>query len=379
MAAVAAAGCPLQGHRRYALLEPPAAPTPPLPTNTVARLILLPLLLLMTVTVEAARLDLYRAELAVADQSESSRRLALSEALLQVLVRVSGDRSLAGDSAIVAATRNAETLLIGFQYRSVEIPAGELAPAARELRLVADFDPGAVQSLLRELSLPFWGSERPSILVWLFDADPVDPNALTDPADPRWFWLSEQAKRRGLPLVLPLFDLEDRRNMQPARLWAAGEQALNQSRQRYATALVLLAQPTTEGLRWRLLGDALDAGSIQPGPIEVALPALIDDLADLLGQRFAILPGERIQGSQRLLVEGIGSAADFARVMSYLAGLSAVFAVQPERAQGDRLLLRVELAAAPQRLRQQIAIGNVLRVVEAEGRDDDALRLRLLP
>ena len=77
-------------------------------------------------------------------------------------------------------------------------------------------------------------------------------------------------------------------------------------------------------------------------------------------------------------VDGVESATDYANVLSYLDGLSVVDAVEPEGADGKRLLLKLTLNVTIDRLRQMLGFTNVLRVEEVAPADGSAATLTLV-
>ena len=96
-----------------------------------------------------------------------------------------------------------------------------------------------------------------------------------------------------------------------------------------------------EGRRWR--------GDLAEGP---------HGAADVLARALAPVAGE--SGRQALRIGGIGSLADYAKVMRHLETLSLIDAVDIERVNGDTLHLSVRTRANAEQLRRALLIGRTL-------------------
>ena len=88
--------------------------------------------------------------------------------------------------------------------------------------LAVQFDANAVQRLLQDAAVPMWSGSRPVTLMWL--AYEQDYNrqvvATSTPMDqPVKHNLMQQMHRRGLPVVLPLMDLEDEMRVSASDIW----------------------------------------------------------------------------------------------------------------------------------------------------------------
>lgn len=103
------------------------------------------LLALLLVPPLSAQQEAYQASVPVMSQAPEDRDEAMRRALATVLVRVSGDPSAAAADAILA---RATQLVQRYAYER---------DAERQLRLMAAFDPQAVENALKREGLPVWG------------------------------------------------------------------------------------------------------------------------------------------------------------------------------------------------------------------------------
>ena len=77
-------------------------------------------------------------------------------------------------------------------------------------QLTLRFDPARVDRLLRQANEPVWGLRRPLVLLWWVDERNGSRQLMGEStAAEQWQQLSAAAVRRGLPLMLPLMDLDD--------------------------------------------------------------------------------------------------------------------------------------------------------------------------
>jgi uncharacterized protein len=309
--------------------------------------------------VGAARFpNLYQVTVAPDPTAANQRAAAEALALAKVLVRVTGDRNAAFDTRLQALL--ADPNLVNSYGDS---------PAGRAQKQVG-FNARIVDSALKSLSWPVWGSERPLILVWIAIDDGVggrailganDPGPETSPtmvellatirAD-----LDAVADERGLLLALPLLDLEDLNAVTFLDIWAGYEDRLSLASTRYRADAVLIGRvrPGVLGneVQWLLLKDgersALTGITLRDG---------LDSVADLYAGEFGVV-GDA--STARLTVLDVGSLDDYGKVMSYLDGLSVLQSVDVESFERGVLSLRVRARGDARVIERVLALGGVL-------------------
>jgi hypothetical protein len=168
--------------------------------------------------------------------------------------------------------------------------------------------------------------------------------------------MAARAEHRGLPLVLPLLDLEDRLALSPRDVWAGFEGPLVAASARYGTdTLVRLRLHALDEGGWIARWDGEQAGERIEGRRQVAEPVeagvlLVDDLADRLASRYAVRSDDGGGEVLWLQVDGIDAVARYAGLMRYLDQLDAVAAVQLVQVREDSLLLRIDGVGTGERL-----------------------------
>lgn len=346
--------------------------------------VVLPILFWLPFTGHAAVVSgLYEAEVAVADQSESTRRQALREALAQVLVKLTGDSEAGSRSDARPLLDDAERYLQQYRYREY---LEKTADGGRETRqfLWAVFDANTLDEGIRRAGLPTWGRERPASLVWLVvETDAGRQLAGLEQGAEYLEPLERAARARALPLLVPLLDLEDTANLRPDAVWEGREDAIRRASERYTAEVILAARVSTAGtdafeIRWAAFTAAdRDEWSSRGETLYAAFSQGMQPHGDRLATRFA--PRTPIVGTDTgrltLTVTAVDSLDDYARVENYLNSLSHVARVDVRSVSPGEITFEIEAAGGDRALEQAIALGRTLRPESGgEGR-----RYRLLP
>lgn len=307
--------------------------------------------------------DLYTANVPVADRSEQAFGRAAAAALSQVLVKLTGDRRVTRRDGVARLQGRARALMLKYGYREADDGA---------LSLFAEFDESALNRELETLGVARWAKERPDTVAWLV----VDEGATRrlvggDEGGHLGDVLLERAQVRGVPVLLPLMDVEESQHLVYAPDWATlSTTALALSR-RYGTPSVLIgylrqSAPGYWDARWQVAVGEERFEVSQEGDIAALLVEEgADVLADALARRFS---GPGGGAAQRLSVTvlGVTSAADYARVSAYLDSLDAVDDLFVRAASGQRVTFELAARGGSGALAQGIAFGQVLAPVPAE-------------
>jgi len=325
-------------------------------------------LLLVATGARAARLnDLFQEEVDAAGRDAESRDVALQQALQSVLLRITGSAGQAGESTAEELLKQPGRFVEQYRYRQVPGPG----PGAPErLRLWVQFDGVALEKGVRDLGLPFWGYERPDVLVWLAIDDRgsrylVSEAAETDAAGS----VLDAAARHGLPVTLPLMDLEDQRAVQFTDVWGGFVSSLESASQRYRPQVILLGKlgRSSSGGGWRgdwnLLGVASNQSwTSHANNLDMAVQQGIAEASAWLVQKYAVVAGD--ESVLSLVVEGITDLEDYARVQKYLASLTPVDRVQVAQVRQQEMEFNLKLNADERNLLQLIRLGKMLQPLD---------------
>ena len=317
--------------------------------------------------------DLYRADIPVQGQTRAERNSAIRTALQQVLTRVTGRRDF-NDNEFIREALNAPLRFVQqFRYRRMDPPRVVITDDGLEetyiewLRL--DFDEQSVNALLRQAGLPLWGKARPSILMWVAVEDRNQRNIISGslPGSERET-LEAAATERGIPILIPLMDLQDQTSLHFADLWGDFQDAIRRASERYQPGGILVgrvyshADGQWQG-RWTLyLGDGRYHWTLDGSTQAAVMTAGINEMADKLGQQFAQVEGQDTRDRVEVVVSDIQSLAQYARAAGYLASLDVVDGVQATEVGQNQVAFMLYLRGQIQSFRQATVYGETLVV-----------------
>lgn len=197
------------------------------------------------------------------------RQRGFREALMQVLVKVSGDADLEAEPRLAALVEGAAALVRSFDYedRLKKKLMHEQGTRDWSYILHVHFNSPAIDRALAGLGRRPWGAERPRLLVLCRITDTVGPYVLGLESQrgqgQREVFLSI-GRRRGVPLALPRMDRAERAGVEDAAPARLGGELATALKATYGADAVLLATMTTtsEGYwdtSWTLLPAAGEA------------------------------------------------------------------------------------------------------------------------
>jgi len=306
--------------------------------------------------------NLFEADVPVDSQQPDLRTAYMKTALQEVLVRVTGQPEVLNRDSVRSMLDTPERFVQ--QYRYFTLP--ESTPPRLMLRVV--FDGGAIQQELRQQDVAYWGkTERPEILLWLAVEDRGTRYIVSaqDGSDASRE-LQQAARQRGIPLLLPLMDLEDQNQVRFTDVWGGFFDGVQSASARYKPGDVLVGRINRSPsggwvARWDMR-DGRDSGSWHGTGQELGgvLQAGIDTLSERLAAGVAATETGAVAGMTRITVEGVNTLMAFARVDDYLSSLTAVRRLELARVDGSTLQYALQLAGSLEGLTQTLAIGTVL-------------------
>ena len=309
---------------------------------------------------------LYTVEVPIQGQSTQDRQEAAGVGLLQVLTRLTGLTSVPRNAVVAQAIANPTRLYSAFDY----IAQNDGPAAQRKVRIV--FQPESVLQLMRQASLPVWWEQRPQVLVWVVVQEGGQRRLLSD-ADrhPLIAGLHKRAQARGVRTQLPMMDLQDALEISAADVWGRVSASVERASARYNPGLVVVGRFNTQvrvGIRqytghWEIWKNgARQVVDLAGQDADTAGSQGIDAVAQMLVEQYAVFPrGER---QTSVLINQVGDMQAYAKLMSYLQGLTFLQQVQVRAVRGDQLLLHVYGQADVAQLEFLLTSQNRLRVDE---------------
>ena len=178
--------------------------------------------------------------------------------------------------------------------------------------------------------------------------------------------IEEQAKLRGLPLRLPLYDLTDRANLSITDIWGNFEEAILSASSRYQTEAVLVGRVYRTSAkswsgRWTLYTEGRQQNWQTSGDsLEVAMLPGVSQTAEILAQRYAQVDSALSSDQLRVHIKGVSALAAYMRVVKYLDSLDAITQVQPSSIDSDSVIFTLTSRRGQSAVSQAIGLGHTL-------------------
>lgn len=288
---------------------------------------------------------------------------AQSQALGEVLVKVTGKRDILTQPAVVKALAAPGDYVQHYGYQDV-------GPVKF---LKADFDVAKVNALISQSKFALLGPARPQVAIWLV-INEGERRLLPDQSSDGWAAaLRAQSQAMGLPVSIPLMDLDDNMAVNATDVWGRFADPILKASQRYGAEMVVLGKLTPEGetwnIDWGLYGPKaggeqaeLTRGSGSGTQVEVA-QGFADGLAAWLVQNY----GARISGvasSQTLVVEGLSGIDGMITVQKMLQGMASVTKVEIGQLEGDKVTFNLALQGDKAELIRGLQLESRLRQID---------------
>lgn len=309
--------------------------------------------------------DLYRVE--VQGDADSSREQLQRAATEVMLTRLAGAELDMSAATIERAMQDPRQLMRRVGSRS------------ESGRMQVEFEPGLLRDLLAESGLPLLGRNRPGVLLWAVVSGPMGDELLAPGSD----WaeaLRQAAEYRGVALLLPLGDLEDRVALDEADIRNGDAEVLRAASERYAAEGLLAVSLDPAGDDWQVtwqfwLDD--DHNQQQQGSAGQAEHAdqLMLAVANQVHAGYAVVPASRESGAEqewRLVVRGVEGLQTYASLQRSLAQLGAQSSLQLLGISDDTLTLALTFAGEREQLLRLLSLDQRLYPASAPATELEA-------
>lgn len=324
--------------------------------------LLLPVMLLA----QGGPVGLFDARISVEGGGADERQEATRTGLEQVLERITGRRDVLEEPEAKELLENAERYLQQYGYDQVRDEEGRV-----ERLLNLRFDGGAIERALVERNIPVWSPEdRPRTLVWLA-VDRGDGRELIggDRGQAEQQLLRQSAAGHGLPVLLPLMDLEDQQAIRTSDLWGGFRDPIRAASERYRTEAVLVGRLSERNGRWQgrwLLFWNNDTHEITASDesLDAIMAAGVKGASGYLAQRLAGVPATGAGGVVYIRFEGMNELAEYAWAQQLFENTRGVVRADPYRIYDEFTDFRLQLDTDADRVLR--ALQDSRRVAEAE-------------
>ncbi len=269
--------------------------------------------------------DLYLVKLPVAEQGRTVLWNASVKGFKEVLVRKSGSSAILTSDEVQRAYRKVTSYLQRFEYASQE----DNQEYPYEIALY--FEPRLIDSLIQDAQMPLWGSNRPLTILWLAIEEDRERKVVLESAeeDSVYAMIKENATRRGLPVILPLMDLEDEQMVSISDIWGRFPSAITRASQRYPADVISYGRINQIGDNWQgkfgYINQEQEISFEAVGESKQQLIAnMMDNLADRLCEKYCVVQEVGQKNEVLIRVSDISSFKAFKAAESYLSDLSSV-------------------------------------------------------
>lgn len=297
-------------------------------------------------TVAKTTVDVYHAEVVLSNE-KNARSIAWGEGLEQVLVKASGNADIADNEVVKKAMRDGSDYLAKFKYGTLN----------GQKSLDMQYSPKQIRVLLSQANASVWPKERENVLVWLVQDDNVErqvgweQSGLDSVAA-----LQTAAQQSGLPITLPLGDMDDLTKISAPDLWGNFPEPLEEASVRYpadsALVLKVAANGPSSEVNWQLYDMAPD--SITSSPQSAITGVETGEVAQAIDQAIAKIsayyakknkPSSKQVADDALWAHfsGIQSAQSFFNLERSLLNLESVATVQVHSIQGMNVTFNIQL------------------------------------
>ncbi|KMQ73967.1 hypothetical protein Msub_10135 [Marinobacter subterrani] len=317
---------------------------------------------------------LYSARVPVSGSSPDQLAQGYSDGLAQVLVRVSGTRDVLATEDAQALLADAESLLLSYQV--IRDESGQSV-------LDMSFGAVGVNRALASINAPVWGANRPLTLAWIAAEDRGSRTLVTDKTrgaalgaeDASGAWqaaFAEASRKRGLPVALPPASFGADRELL-SDIWGQFVGRVKAASNDLEHDVLALVRISRAGDQWRA-GWVFDGMAMNAGEESVTAPtrdalaeAVINRWAGLYASRYAVDAAEVGKSPQvDIVVRGVETLEDYARINQVLGGLTPVVSVGAHRVRDGQLTLRVAFSGELDQLKEYIALDPRFVKLEAE-------------
>jgi hypothetical protein len=211
-----------------------------------------------------------------------------------------------------------------------------------------EFDGEYVTDLVRQSGAPLWTASRPLVLAWVVVEDEqgrhfIDRDNWPDEAQV----LIEAFSRRGVPVQLPIFDLEDMAALSPDNAWRLNAAAIQTASARY-NAQDIAAGRLASVSGGKFAGDwsyFYQDGRVNRSVTVDNLASFMRDgvniVASEMATRYAVAPTTGEEGDMQMSVIDVITYPQYAAIARWLEDLELIEEVVIEQVLKDRVLFRL--------------------------------------
>ncbi|MEQ1622892.1 MAG: DUF2066 domain-containing protein [Methylococcales bacterium] len=346
------------------------------------RALFLTVLLFCTSVFAAEVRGLYETEVIVRSQTVEDKHAAVKEALTVVISRILAGENVLQDKVVKSIIEDAPRFVKQQQYSLVEAASG----ANEDARIMrVSFNELALLEAINNSHLKVWGDIRPETLLWLvveengrrvfFKADSMPELNLA---------ISKGSKLSGLPLLYPLGDLDEQRQLSVNDVLSAYPQNLLSVSDRYGVVSILAGRLVKSQDCWKAdwafyFDDRVQQWNQPCATLNEVIRSGMKGVYAQLANVYAAKPyNVEPAGVITLTIEKVAGQSDMDRVTHYLQSMPMVTSVDWLDAHAGVNRYRVNYHGDRHLFEELVGIGRVLDPRDVDSAGIGELRYRLL-
>jgi len=315
--------------------------------------------------------DLGLVQVWVADRAQTTRQATIKKAITEVILRLSGDRTVLQSQIVKQLKADAQRYLVSFSYKN---PTSDqlahrsmLGLSSAGLWLELRFEHRALINQMREQGISVWGDIRPRIVLWWGQTQGSMQSVLSSQSNSQLLMtLTQTARRRGIPLVVPMMDAEDTKWVSPESVLGFRASDLRKAGERYAPNATIVVGATRYGpnfweANWQLsIGETSYWFEGQAQASEELAVMVVEQVADRLSELYSAASSQEGSGKVHLRIVDIADYQMYKNINSHLTRLSMVKQLHLARANGRLLDYVLVLDGSVQAFENALALGGKL-------------------
>jgi uncharacterized protein len=320
---------------------------------------------------------LYIGESIVAAPGDNEKRIAIANALGQVMVKLTGNPSAMNNSIVRRSMASASSLIASTSNRQITDTASGLPTF--KTALVISFDQNAIDALIAAAGMKYWTGARPKPILWLVIDDGRGPRLVSsqqlDVVKP----LATRGLERGLRFLLPAGNSTEQAAINS--VWTLNTAAMEPYTARYQNDTQVLGKVYRSVSGWSAQWVMTQNGAevarwvdTKADPRQV-IASGANGAADALAKRDAIYFASGAAGKYRVDISGVYDGNGYIRLMSYLQQLAVVKRVQILQATPEGMRIEIDMSTGINGFNSMIKSDGVLRpaqVVQEDSNDGDS-------
>lgn len=273
--------------------------------------------------------NLFSAEVEVTSQSTSQRQQAIRSAFDRVITKLTGQPDLVNHDVIRNAKQDINNYLIQYGYSNTN---GQRV-------LNATFDGSKLRNLLAANQLPYWGSRRPQLMLWIAKENERGQRVIIDSNSESVFTQQLQfyAHQYSLPIQLPLMDLTDSMTVNAMDVWGRFLDPVRATSERYGTDGLLVARMMRQDndeapwtLNWFVeVSNQRFSGEVSATSADWLAEPLVKQLMQQLAEQFSVTAGaDNVRNTLTVKVKALTGLHNVLELESFLKSIVSVQTVE---------------------------------------------------